>query len=503
MSRKFVYIPLKTLLFLILWLTFQQITSAQPTVYNSFASFNTPNNQPYLETSLTLIGSSLIAKKTDKGFQHSVNIAFTLFKDTVIVKANKYNLSGPAFADSLMAPNFLDNQRYSIKNGVYEAYIVVNDNNQPVKKPLVIIQKIVVNYDLTELQSSTIQALEAYKKTEKPGPLSKSGFDMMPYTVNYYPETTKELAFYIETYNTQTSLGQNKPFVYSYFIEKKEDGTVLGSYGSFKKQTTQPVNPLLAKMDISKLGTGDYNLVIQVKDENNTLKLENKYFFHRLNQALDIVQLQKSSEVINEYAYFGNCNNADTLKMFVECLWPIADGVDKERAINQSIKKDPDLMKKFVIDFWTRRAADTANPVKLWANYYKQVQKVMVLFKCGKQKGYYTDRGRVYLQYGAPDQRSQQANEMNTYPYEIWQYYRATDATNGQFFSNRKFVFVSRNLGDDCYALIHSDMRGEVNNPRWQFEITRRSTNGLQNPDNNVPLDTENNQFKEIYSNPR
>jgi GWxTD domain-containing protein len=215
------------------------------------------------------------------------------------------------------------------------------------------------------------------------------------------------------------------------------------------------------------------------------------------------VQLQKSNEELNEQAYFGHCNNADTLKMFVECLWPIADGVDKERTINQSLKKDPDLMKKFVIDFWTRRAADTANPVKLWGNYYKQVQKVMVLFKCGKQKGYYTDRGRVYLQYGPPDQRSQQANEMNTYPYEIWQYYRANDATNGQFFSNRKFVFVSRNLGDDCYSLVHSDMRGEVNNPRWQFEITRRSTNGLQNPDNNVPAGTENNQFNEIYSNPR
>jgi GWxTD domain-containing protein len=503
MQLKFSHIPSKTLLFLISWLSFLQFTSAQPIVYNSFASFNTPNNQPYLETCITLVGKSLLAKKINNQFQHSVNIAFTLFKDTTIVKANKYNLSGPLFSDSLRAPNFIDNQRYSLKNGVYEAYIIINDNHQATKKPLVIIQKIVVNFNTTELQSSTIQALESYKKTEKPGPLSKSGFDLMPYTVNYYPETTKELAFYVETYNTETSLGANKAFVYSYFIEKRDDGTVLGSYGAFKKQITKPINPLLAKMDISKLGTGDYNLVVQVKDENNTLKLENKYFFHRLNQALDIVQLQKSNEELNEQAYFGHCNNADTLKMFVECLWPIADGVDKERTINQSLKKDPELMKKFVIDFWTRRAADTANPVKLWGNYYKQVQKVMVLFKCGKQKGYYTDRGRVYLQYGPPDQRSQQANEVNTYPYEIWQYYRANDATNGQFFSNRRFVFVSRNLGDDCYSLVHSDMRGEVNNPRWQFEITRRSTNGLQNPDNNVPAGTENNQFNEIYSNPR
>lgn len=127
----------------------------------------------------------------------------------------------------------------------------------------------------------------------------------------------------------------------------------------------------------------------------------------------------------------------------------------------------------------------------------------MALFKCGKQKGYYSDRGRVYLQYGAPSQRSMQPNEPNAYPYEIWQYYRTTDASTGAFFSNRKFVFVNKMLGDECYMLIHSDMRGELNNPRWQFELTRRNNDGLSNPDNNTPTGTENNQFNDIYSNPR
>jgi GWxTD domain-containing protein len=189
--------------------------------------------------------------------------------------------------------------------------------------------------------------------------------------------------------------------------------------------------------------------------------------------------------------------------MFVECLWPIADGIDKDRIINQAIKKEPELMKKFVIDFWQRRANDSVNPLNLWANYYKNVQTVMANFKCGKQKGYYSERGRVYLQYGAPNQRSQQKNEQNTFPYEIWQYYSLTDGTNKQRFTNRKFVFVNKNLGDDCYTMIHSDMRGEIYNDRWQFEITRRNSDGVSNPDNTAPKGTEFNQFNEIYNNPR
>jgi GWxTD domain-containing protein len=160
-------------------------------------------------------------------------------------------------------------------------------------------------------------------------------------------------------------------------------------------------------------------------------------------------------------------------------------------------------MHRYAIDFWKRRAADTTNPVKMWVAYYEQVQQVLKLFRCGKQKGYYTERGRVYLQYGAPNQRSVQANEPNTFPYEIWHYYRITDGVNGQFYSNRKFVFVNKNIGDDCHTLVHSDMRGELNNPRWAFEVTKRNYNGVGDPDKTQPAGTEYNQFNQIYSNPR
>jgi GWxTD domain-containing protein len=160
-------------------------------------------------------------------------------------------------------------------------------------------------------------------------------------------------------------------------------------------------------------------------------------------------------------------------------------------------------MKNFAVDFWQRRAADTGNALKMWADYYKNVQEAMVLFKCGKQKGYYTERGRVFLQYGKPSQRSMQFAEENTFPYEIWQYYSLTDKTNGQSFSNRKFVFVNKNIGDDCHVLVHSDMRGELYNDRWRFEVTRRNNNGIANPDNVNPSGVQDNQFNEIYNNPR
>ena len=477
--------------------------NSQITAYFNYGVFNVPKNSPFLESYITIDGFSLKAKKTNNKYQNSVNILLTIYKDTNIVKANKYNLMGPFFDDTLKSPAFIDNQRYTLANGTYTVITQLTDNFDAKQKPLITKSVVVMAFNTNLLQSSSIQVLESFKKAATITSLTKSGYDLIPYNVNYFPESQNELAFYFESYNTDTVLGKNKPFIYSYYIESSTSLKKLESFGAFKKQTTAKVNPLLTKIDISKLGSGNYNLVIDIRDEKNILQFQKKYFFQRLNKAVDIVALAGFDEKKTVADYFGSCNNADTLKMFVECLWPIANGLDKERVINQATKKDPVLMKKFVIDFWQRYAADTANPLKLWANYYKDVQQVMVLFKCGKQPGYYSERGRVYLQYGPPNQRSQQFAEENTFPYEIWQYYRLNDRSNNQFFSNRKFVFVSKMLGDDCYNLIHSNMRGEIYNERWQFEVTRRNNNGIANPDNTTPSGTENNKFNEIYSNPR
>lgn len=417
--------------------------------------------------------------------------------------ANKYNLSGPLFSDTTKIPAFIDNQRYPLENGTYRIEITVKDNFQPKAKPVEFAQKFTLAFNQHQLQGSSVQILESFKKAEKVSAITKSGYDLIPYNVNYFPETQKEIIFYHEVYNADSVLGKAKPFVFNSYIENAEKLTKLESYSSFKKQQSSIVNPILSKFDISNLGTGNYNLVIEIKDENNKLVYQTKFYFQRLNRAVDLVSLYEYNQKKNVDEYFGSCNNKDTLKMFVECLWPIAGTSDKERIINQAIRKDPDMMKKFVIDFWQRRAADTANPLKLWANYYKEVQQAMVLFKCGKQPGYYTDRGRVYLQYGAPNQRSQQNNDLNTWPYEIWQYYQLTDKVNGQIFTNRKFVFVNRNIGDDCHSLVHSDVRGEIYNDRWPFEVTKRNTKGIGNPDQNTPNGTQFNQFDEIYNNPR
>ena len=59
-------------------------------------------------------------------------------------------------------------------------------------------------------------------------------------------------------------------------------------------------------------------------------------------------------------------------------------------------------------------------------------------------------------------------NEPGAYPYEIWHYYEVANQ------HNKRFVFMSKDSAANDYQLIHSDVVGEINNPRWQLEIYSR-----------------------------
>ncbi len=125
-----------------------------------------------------------------------------------------------------------------------------------------------------------------------------------------------------------------------------------------------------------------------------------------------------------------------------------------------------DLMRRFFYSFWANRGTD---PEAAWRAYAAEVVKVNKLFGCRVQKGYQTDRGMVYLKYGPPNTMMDRMNEMDAYPYTIWHYYRA-----GRF-TNRRFVFYQPDLISQCLVLLHSEVPGEIQNPRWNQVLHSRN----------------------------
>lgn len=482
---------------------FSSAVLANVTVYFNYAVFSSPSAKPYLETYLTLSGNSVKFMPVSGGYQANVNISWKILKGTELIKSSSYNLLSPIVHDSLQMPSFIDNQRFSLLNGQYNLEFTIIDNAIPNKKTTHT-EKITINFNRDKkIYNSDIQVLESYTKTNSPSAVSKNGYDLIPYTVNYYPKDQNSLKFYFETYNTDTVLGEGSKFIYDYYIENSETFARLNSFSAFQKQLAQKVNPLLGQFDISQLPTGNYNLVIDIKDASNKIQSQKKWFFQRQSNAVDYTIIQKTDNHMKTIEdFFNSFQSRDSLKQFIECLWPRATTKEREWQQVQTVKLNPNLMRSYSVDYWKKEAGDSLDPLKIWITYYKSVLEANALMKCGKQQGYYTDRGRVYLQYGKPDQRNQINSEANSYPYEVWQYYRIYDKATGRFFTNKKFVFVNFGIADDCYTLVHSEVRGEIYNERWRFKLVKRSQQS-QNMDDTKPTNTYGNNIDDNFNNPR
>lgn len=151
------------------------------------------------------------------------------------------------------------------------------------------------------------------------------------------------------------------------------------------------------------------------------------------------------------------------------------------------------MMKRFIYAFWVKRNA--SQPQNAFSDYWKQVLIANENFGTLINKGYDTDRGRVFLKYGMPNAISQRHNEPSAYPYEIWQYFQLKSQTNV------RFVFYNKDQISNDFTLLHSDLRGEINNRQWELFLFQRN-NSFNVDDNNI-YNQFGNWSKDLYNNPR
>ena len=99
--------------------------------------------------------------------------------------------------------------------------------------------------------------------------------------------------------------------------------------------------------------------------------------------------------------------------------------------------------------------------------HYSRVAYANLFFQPENKKveGWQTDRGRVYILYGEPDQYERRPVGASENPYEIWYY---NDLQGGV-----EFDFVDM-TGFGDYKLVNSTMRDELSDPNWRNYILKR-----------------------------
>jgi GWxTD domain-containing protein len=453
----------------------------------SCCAFSTPDSKTYVETYISVIGNSVsYAKKPNGKFAAAVDILMTFTSNDSIRSAQHYTLNSPEISDSTQEVNFLDLQRIPLPAGLYYLQVTMTDINKQPQRSITAKKTVLVDIDPDSVNLSNVELLETYHKSEKQSLLTKSGFDLIPYVSSFYPPNLSALSFYGEIYNTTKVFKPEEKFLVLYYIEDAVNGNKMTEYTSFVKPTPEKVNPLLFSFNITTLPSGSYFLVVEVRNSGNRLLSLRKTAFERFNPGITF-KMDDLGSVDVANTFVGRVTNGDSLVEMIRCLRPISSSSEIDFAENRIKAGDIKLMQQYVYNFWVARNA--TNPEGAWKVYFYEVEKVNKEFGTQINKGYDTDRGRVYLQYGPPDQRVVTNNEPSSYPYEIWQYYTIRKNTNISELNqpdnvnqtNKKFVFADFDLVTNNYQLIHSDARGETRDDNWKLRLVKRdnSTHSL------------------------
>lgn len=431
--------------------------------YLTYATFNSPEG-PYIETYLSIAGNSVKwIKQSDGKYKATVNVLMT-FKDKNDIKAfKKYELKSNEVADtSNLNFQFIDQQRFQLANGTYNFQIQLSDKNKNAQA-LPYNQNIVIDFPADKPSMSGVEMIQSYSKAEKVTDLSKSGYNLVPNIYNFYPGADAKLGFYTELYGLDKTIPQGQMFLLSYYIECFENNLKLNEFAKAKKESPKAVNVLLADINIRDLASGNYNLVIEARNANNEVILSKKVFFQRTNPNATYTLTEIASADI-QGTFAEKIINADSLKEFINSTYPISTGYEKDFIRYQLKKADLPTLQKYFYTFWQQRSS--SEPEKAWQGYKAQVNIAQANFATKIKKGYQSDRGRVYLEYGPPNAREGHYAEPNTYPYEIWQYYTLNNSQR-----NKRFVFYSPDMVTADFILLHSDAIGEQYEPRWKVAL--------------------------------
>lgn len=438
----------------------------------SHKAYCTSNLQPYIEFTFVVGGNTVRYVADESGmYEAGVEIRVEMQQNDSVVKQLHYILGSDKFTDSLREgkPDFADIQNVRLPQGDYYLYFYMKDiyalpdSNGNVEQ-LTYIDKISLDFPEDRISSSKISLYKSASVAQSDGLFVKYGFELPPLYSNFVPASQYTLPFVLEVYNTPKVLG-DRPLTAKCYIEQAESHLAATS-SNIITMSYPPKDVVLVfnEFNTFNLPSGNYFAIVQLMDDRDSLLLLDKVFFQKSNPSVQL-NLDEYSQTSIKGTFVEDDTNRKVLIDNVKCLFPISSLAEREFYENRLKTTPTEQLQQFFYNFWLRR--NPVNPEEAWLNYKKQVDQVEVMFGSKQVRGYLTDRGRVYLQYGPPSDVKEVPSDPVTLPYEIWQYYHL----NNQ--NDVKFVFYDPVLTGNDYELIHSTLYGEVSDPNWKMRLVR------------------------------
>ncbi len=464
--------------------------------------FYTTEGKPYIELYYWVEGRSI--KYTDLGNSKKqgeleISIMISMQDTSKIYSFEKIRLKTLEFnATDSLTSDVYDVKRIMIPEGTSYLELSVKDINLEGDKGFSTQDTLnAINGISSPLFVSNIQLIDFVLPTENENMFSKGGFDILPSHSSYYSSEQGKILFYTEIHNADKTLNPGGKYLVNCYLEDANTGLMLQDFMMRKRMVAEPFTVMLSEFPIQNLGPGTYNFIVEVRDSLNQFKAKSSVPIDREN--LHVALTEDSYKTISIDQTWADMLPQDSLEEYLHSLRPICEGNEYQFVKNAIKENDPRTMRQLLYAFWTNRYPDDPghpyNSYSEFKSYCNLVYYVNEAFSTSLLKGYLTERGRIYLKYGPPNSISQRYYEPSAFPYEIWNYYKLNAQTKV------KFVFYSEDIVTNDFRLLHSDLRGEIQNRQW--DLILHSRNNTYKGDQNNMNPNYGNWSQDLYNNPR
>ena len=283
---------------------------------------------------------------------------------------------------------------------------------------------------------------------ERFDPLVKNGLRILPNPLRVYGEADSALFLYAELYNLSYQPGSTTRYRLR-FEAFDSRGRPFQDWGYVVRPIVDSSAVVVQQFDIGGWPAGAYRLRM-IATDLVTAKADTVRVAFRL---IGPSTAGDSTFYTTRFPY-------DTLTLQVQLnlvrylLTPV------ERARLERL--GPEGKRQFLARFWKERDPDPTTPLnEAQLEYLHRYEYANQHFstRAGRTDGWRSDRGRIYITRGPADRVQRADVPALTNPFEIWYYY-------GQDREGAFYVFEDDRSAFE-FRLVHSNVRGELYNPRW------------------------------------
>lgn len=329
--------------------------------------------------------------------------------------------------------------------GEYRVTVSGRDRFAPERRDSLLVRLPVVPPPTGHLTLSDIEFASSIKGGAKQGLFYKNTLEVIPNIGGMFTEH-QTCFFYMEAYNLL--VGEDRSDLTMRISVFDAVGKELLTRDRLRKRAGESA-VLVDQFPSGNFRSGTYTLTVAMLDTSKRTLAQSSRKFFVYNPTLGVDSTLVSGKASLSLAVYASMEEPELDREFKYAKY---ETTDSERKMYDQLK-GTEAKRKFLTEMWGRRSPGERD------QYLVRVEHVNTTFQSMMREGYRTDRGRVYIMYGAPDDIERHPNESDMKPYEIWTYNNIQGGV--------EFDFVQRSQGGD-FELVNSTHRNELHDDNWR-----------------------------------